>query len=207
MVTAEAPPLPAGPIASGADYFIWFGGRLSLDFVNTVRRRSRGGVNLLVTPEDLATWLVAAGLAAEPPDVDQHLLAQAIALRGAITEAFERALLGRAPRPNAIATLNEWLGQLSAPAPRVELHEGSLRLIERSRADAARPALAQVALDAARALGAEERGRLRVCASEHCAVLFFDRSPAGHRRWCSMKACGNRAKVSAHRERRRRSSG
>jgi predicted RNA-binding Zn ribbon-like protein len=207
VVTIEAPALPDGPIASGADYFIWFGGRWSLDFVNTVRRRSRGGVELLVTPEDLAAWLVAAGVVAEPPEVDRRLLAEAVGLRAAMTEAFERALLGEAPGPGPMATLNHWLGELPAPALRAELHDGSIRLVERPRPDAAPPALAQVALDAARALGEEERRRLRVCASERCAVLFFDRSPAGDRRWCSMKACGNRAKVSAHRERQRRRSG
>jgi len=41
--------------------------------------------------------------------------------------------------------------------------------------------------------------RLRVCANEGCRWLFVDRSPAGRRRWCDMRTCGNQAKVARHR--------
>jgi predicted RNA-binding Zn ribbon-like protein len=63
-------------------------------------------------------------------------------------------------------------------------------------------ALATVALDAARMLGTPgERARLRVCASPTCSARFYDRSPAGRRRWCSMTGCGNQAKARRHRAR------
>jgi len=59
-----------------------------------------------------------------------------------------------------------------------------------------------VALDAARMLGLpEERARVRICASETCSARFYDRSPAGRRRWCSMALCGNAAKARRHRAR------
>ena len=48
-----------------------------------------------------------------------------------------------------------------------------------------------------------ERARLRICASETCGTRFFDRSPAGARRWCSMRTCGNEAKARRFRERER----
>ena len=35
------------------------------------------------------------------------------------------------------------------------------------------------------------------------AARFYDRSPAGRRRWCSMRTCGNEAKVRRHRERQK----
>lgn len=44
--------------------------------------------------------------------------------------------------------------------------------------------------------------RIRVCASEDCALLFVDASRPGTRRWCSMERCGNLAKVRGHRARR-----
>jgi predicted RNA-binding Zn ribbon-like protein len=54
-------------------------------------------------------------------------------------------------------------------------------------------------------LGSEgERGRIRVCASDTCSARFYDRSPAGGRRWCSMQACGNLDKVRRHRARHQR---
>ena len=37
-----------------------------------------------------------------------------------------------------------------------------------------------------------------------CSARFYDRSPAGRRRWCSMALCGNVAKARRHRARRRR---
>ncbi|MEU9160147.1 CGNR zinc finger domain-containing protein [Streptomyces sp. NPDC048424] len=41
-------------------------------------------------------------------------------------------------------------------------------------------------------------GRIRSCASETCVLHFHDTSRNGTRRWCSMAACGNRAKASRH---------
>ncbi|WP_037618855.1 CGNR zinc finger domain-containing protein [Streptomyces aureus] len=40
--------------------------------------------------------------------------------------------------------------------------------------------------------------RIRRCAHEACVLHFFDTSRNGTRRWCSMAACGNRAKASRH---------
>ena len=54
-----------------------------------------------------------------------------------------------------------------------------------------------VAYDAARMLGiASERARVRICGSDTCSARFYDRSPAGARRWCSMAVCGNQNKAS-----------
>ncbi len=49
--------------------------------------------------------------------------------------------------------------------------------------------------------------RVRQCADEHgCGVLFLDRTRNHSRRWCSMKSCGNRAKVARHYQRQRKST-
>ncbi|MEV8536527.1 CGNR zinc finger domain-containing protein [Streptomyces sp. NPDC051211] len=40
--------------------------------------------------------------------------------------------------------------------------------------------------------------RIRKCAGESCVLHFYDVSRNGTRRWCSMAACGNRAKASRH---------
>jgi predicted RNA-binding Zn ribbon-like protein len=44
---------------------------------------------------------------------------------------------------------------------------------------------------------------LKTCADENCHAVFYDRSKNRSGRWCSMDACGNRAKVRAWRERQR----
>jgi hypothetical protein len=43
--------------------------------------------------------------------------------------------------------------------------------------------------------------RLHGCASPTCRSVFFDRSKNRSARWCSMRSCGNQAKVRAYRER------
>jgi len=44
---------------------------------------------------------------------------------------------------------------------------------------------------------------LKSCADETCREVFYDKSKNHSGRWCSMSACGNRAKVRAWRERQR----
>ena len=45
--------------------------------------------------------------------------------------------------------------------------------------------------------------RLGVCHDRHCADVYVDTSPAGHRRFCSL-TCQNRSRAATFRERRRR---
>ncbi|MFD9218191.1 CGNR zinc finger domain-containing protein [Streptomyces sp. NPDC059544] len=44
--------------------------------------------------------------------------------------------------------------------------------------------------------------RLKACEAEDCLWAYYDRSPAGRSRWCSMSVCGSRAKMRAYRARR-----
>jgi predicted RNA-binding Zn ribbon-like protein len=95
------------------------------------------------------------------------------------------------------------------------LHYHQLRRGE----DGARYEVSQVGdrLDQARAaiagsfaqfLAEDAPDRLRVCANDGCRRVFVDRSPAGRRRWCDMRTCGNQAKAARHRARaRERESG
>jgi predicted RNA-binding Zn ribbon-like protein len=67
-----------------------------------------------------------------------------------------------------------------------------------------RGALAAVARDAVDLLSGPLAGRIRECGADDCALLFVDASRPGRRRWCSMEACGNRAKAAAFRRREAR---
>ena len=44
-------------------------------------------------------------------------------------------------------------------------------------------------------ISVEGHPHVRQCARRGCLLWFIDRSPAGRRRWCEMKTCGNRAKA------------
>lgn len=68
------------------------------------------------------------------------------------------------------------------------------------RLDQARAAIAS---SLAYFLADDASTRLRVCDNEGCRFVFVDRSPAGRRRWCDMRTCGNQAKVARHRARAR----
>jgi predicted RNA-binding Zn ribbon-like protein len=204
---AEARDLPeelALPLASGAQWWYWLGGRPAIDLVNTLRERWRRRVETLVTPDDLGLWIARAQLAPAPLPVTRARLREARELREAIDACME-AVLAHQPAPAAaVATIDGWLAHASARVQLVVADDGAPVLGERELDDPVKRALAAVALDAARMLGTPgEAARIRVCASATCSARFYDRSPAGRRRWCSMALCGNEAKARRHRERSR----
>ena len=191
------------PLESGAPWWYWLGGRPALDFVNTRRERWRRSVETLVTPEDLSLWLQHAQLTDRPMHVRKTVLADARELREAIDACVTAVLAGKAPASHAVTVIDDWLVH-AGDRPQLRLEGDTPVLGERPAADSPRRALGMLALDAAQMLGiAAQRERIRICGSETCSARFYDRSPAGKRRWCSMQTCGNAAKARRHRARRR----
>lgn len=62
---------------------------------------------------------------------------------------------------------------------------------------------ARIAADIVTASADGSWQRLKACPAEDCQWAFYDRSPAGRGRWCTMQVCGSRAKMRAYRDRRR----
>jgi predicted RNA-binding Zn ribbon-like protein len=156
----------------------------------------------LVTPEDLGLWLVRAELIDELPRVSVALLGEARELREAIDRCVTARLEGGRAPAAAVDQIDRWLPE-APPRPRLSAEaDGGLIFDERPAPDPARQAVAAIALDAARMLGTpDQASRVRICASDTCSSRFYDRSPAGRRRWCSMEVCGNQAKARRHRAR------
>jgi len=204
---AEARDLPeelALPLASGAEWWYWLGGRPAIDLVNTLRERWRRRVETLVTPDDLGLWLVRARLLPAPQRVTRARLGEARELREAIDRCVQAALARDAAPPAAVTIIDEWLAHAAVRPALAVAADGTPVMEELHSADAVRHALGAVALDAARMLATPaEAARIRICASETCSARFYDRSPAARRRWCSMTLCGNEAKARRHRERSR----
>ncbi len=198
----SVPDVPDPPFASGAPYWYWLGGRPALDLVNTRRERWNRDIECLVTVGDAVDWLVVAGLLPAAVPAPKAVLAEAIELREAIDAGVRAALAARPADPAALTTIDDWLMHAGtrpqlAPGP-----DGRPHLTERAAADSPRRALGMVALDAARMLGTPaETARIRICASSTCSARFYDRSPGGRRRWCTMERCGNVEKVRRHRAR------
>jgi predicted RNA-binding Zn ribbon-like protein len=188
------------PLESGAGHWTWFGGRPALDLVNTRRERLRRDIETLIVPTDLGGWLVEAGLAPRGIESGRGELDAGRRLRDAIDSCVEALLAGTPAPAQAVAKIDRWLDHAQVGA-RLAVASGRPALVERHPDDPVGHALGLVALDAAHLLGTDERERVRICESEICGLRFYDHSPGGRRRWCSMERCGNVAKARRHRAR------
>lgn len=177
--------------------FKFRGGSLPLDFAATLAARLRTEPReLLERPGDLARWLVAAGLATTAPRVTARELQQARTLREAIYRlALARTRGKRLPESDRIL-LNKFAAG-ATPAPRLERKGVSWTGTN------VRALLSAIARAAVELLGGAHRARIRQCSGDGCALLFVDTSRFGHRKWCSMAGCGNKAKVASFRDRNR----
>ncbi|MGW1003399.1 CGNR zinc finger domain-containing protein [Streptomyces sp. NPDC002520] len=165
------------------------------------RSAAPGGLALvesLVNTLDLASGADTLDTAEgrERLGVTEDETAQARELR----EALRATLLAHAGHPPHRTTTP--LGELLARAPlyvAVDDRDGTARL---APADAA-PLLSRVAAAVAEALVAGTWTRLKACEAETCHWAYYDRSPAGRGRWCSMQVCGARAKMRRYRAKER----
>lgn len=169
----------------------------SVNFLNTLRDRYLGGRETVVTPEDFAAWLVAAGVADRPPEVSESRHAEALALRETIDAVLMSVGRREPPPEKAVRTLNE--AATKAPRAVLQLRSVPGALPESYRilpGDPASAALATLSADAIQR--AAEGANVRECAAEDCSLRFVDLSPARNKQWCSMARCGNRVKSRKH---------
>lgn len=208
-VARDLPPELELPLATGAPWWYWLGGRPALDLVNTKRERWARRVETLATPQDLARWLAAAEVVAEEPArVPRSVLLEARELREAIDALTTACVAGVRAPAGAVELVDRWIARAGTRPALQRGPDGLPELTVRGPADSPRRALGEIALDAARMLGTpEQRARVRICGAEDCSARFYDRSPAGRRRWCSMEGCGNVAKARRHRARQRGEDG
>jgi predicted RNA-binding Zn ribbon-like protein len=187
------------------------GGRLPLDFANTV---SRSSGEHLTSYAELVSFGRQAGRLDEPTagrlleSADREresataVLARALALRRAIFRLFVAAVRGEAPPAEAVEGLNRELGLALARARVAPAGDGFV-WSWREGAELDRP-LWPIARDAAELLTDREAlARVRLCAADDCDWLFLDLTRNRSRQWCDMKICGNRAKVRAYYRRKR----
>ena len=188
------------------------GGRLCLDFVNTLGGTRAGGATEHLT--DYTTfidWAAHAGavdaaqarrlrrFAADHPRSAADALASAIALREALYFIFYAASRGDAPLADDLELLQRHL-QRALREPRIVRQEGRFSVAFADDGAATAP-LDTIARSAVELLASDELGRVRVCSSDGCDWLFVDQTRNRSRRWCEMKACGNRAKARRHYQR------
>ncbi|GAA1980672.1 CGNR zinc finger domain-containing protein [Amycolatopsis minnesotensis] len=175
--------------------WVFDGGRVSIDLVNTLRDRKTGGTELLTSSAAVGEWFWQAGLATRP-DVADVDLAHIRTLREAVDRVL-RAPMGSRPPAEDVRLINEAAAAVPPVPPQLRYdRDGKPCLRPRSVADPVRNALAIIAVDAIETAVAAVV--LRICAAEDCGLRFADVSPKRNRQWCSMARCGNRAKARKH---------
>jgi predicted RNA-binding Zn ribbon-like protein len=189
------------------------GGRLCLDFANTV-----GGMRGVKPKERLAGYAglvefaVQAGAVDEPlarrlaaearrrPREAEKALEEALALREALYRIFVARANGREPARDDVELLSGALSRALSHRTIGRRAEGfALSWEDGAALDA--PLWPIVASAAELLTSGEELDRVRVCGlyeSQECSWLFVDNTRARTRRWCSMKDCGNVAKARRH---------
>jgi predicted RNA-binding Zn ribbon-like protein len=177
--------------------FRFVAGHRALDLLATLGNRHRSAVERLREPADLDRWLTAAELptGAEADHEDLHDARQ---LRETLNRLVRATLSDQAPKKADLRELNRW-ARLPALTPQLDS-----KLQRRWTAEhPVRAALALIAREATELLTSPDQTLIRECAAApNCSLLYLDRSRAGRRRWCEMKRCGSRAKMTNYRDRR-----
>ena len=194
------------------------GGRLCLDFTNTVEDRpSDHPHELLNNYSDLVSWSRQAQVltdqeaqqllagAERNPGEATSVLAQAIVVREAIYRIIKAAAEGALPEAEDLVSLSTAIAEAMAHA-RIGPTAGGFTWEWIETAVNLDRMLWPVVRSAEDLLISDELDAVRVCASNTCNWLFMDTSKNHSRRWCDMKSCGNRAKARRYYSRKKGAS-
>ena len=209
--------VPAASPPNGRPPPMWIGDHLALDFLNSTAAPRGSPIEWIANGQDLIAWMLEAQ-ALGPADAGRILsrfsaheldrtAREAVVLREWFRDVLARVRAGGvASLPRAdIDRLNEVLSRDGAYR-RVEsaTKGGGLRLIAERPWRTPGEVLAPLAAAMADLLCDDDLDLVRNCENPPCTMWFYDRTKGHRRRWCSQATCGNRAKVAAFRERKRR---
>jgi len=176
------------------------------DFANSldVRRFVHHGVqhpqsDELPGPRELGAWMSQRGLLFTSARITPAMFETALDLRKCVRDHLQHDPYNRRKDRDAARALNRALKLFPLV---VETRDDRGMVLRPARSDA----LAGLSAVVAELYDGSIDGtldRLKMCASEECRRVFFDRSKPATRRWCMSSQCGNRMKTRAYRERRR----
>ncbi|MFA1674626.1 CGNR zinc finger domain-containing protein [Rhizobium mongolense] len=184
------------------EHFI--GGHPALDLANAVfnRRVPEPDNELLKSARDVGNWFKASGLAgARKAEAvagigGEPFVERIHAIREASARIFGSIAAKEPPATEALGFLFGCAASgLAGGAVGLNGTRPDLALARWRDPEAVTALLAMLSIEGYFTL---PRERLRSC--PRCGWLFLDTSRGGKRRWCSMRTCGNREKVSRHRE-------
>lgn len=191
-----------------------------LDFLNSFAIPGDAAVEWLGSGAALLDWLEAAGWADRPaldelratatPSALDAVAAQARALREWLRgfvqrhggRPLTRAAMAELVPLNQLLARDEEFTQIVARAEDGGDEGGTaLTLVSRRRWRSPDALLLPIAKAIAELAARADFTDVKKCESPTCVLHFLDTTRGRRRRWCSMAACGNRAKQAAHRER------
>ncbi|HTL92767.1 MAG TPA: CGNR zinc finger domain-containing protein [Steroidobacteraceae bacterium] len=187
----------------------FFGGRVCLDFANTLDwRLTDSPVELIPDYPALLAWSerretlptrAVARLraqAARRTEADV-IVREAHLLRGQIWAIAEDLIARRRAR---LSALNRQLAEL--PSEPGLCFQGGRYVFELDGANLRQP-LWPVLWSLTAVLASEDAARVGSCQAEGCGWYFIDESPGHSRMWCSSGVCGNRERIRRAYARRR----
>jgi predicted RNA-binding Zn ribbon-like protein len=176
------------------------------DFANTldVRHFTYHGVphpqdDELKSARELGAWMSQRGLLFTSAKVTSAMLDTALELRTLARAYLQCDPVERTKDRDAARSLNKALKLFPLA---VEVVGDGGMVLKAARADA----LAGLSSVVSEFYDGSRNGtldRLKMCASDECRRVFFDRSKPATRRWCMSSLCGNRLKTRSYRERQR----
>ncbi len=166
-------------------------------FVNS--RDVDKGLDELIDPAALSTWLTTHGLLDTGVEAGPADLRRAIALREGLRAMLLSNNDGRDVPPRATAALNDVAGRARLRLRVGPEGEASLQ----AEAGGVSGALGRLLVIVYRAMESGEWMRLKACRDDTCQWAFYDHSKNHSGHWCSMAVCGSREQARGYRERRR----
>jgi len=178
--------------------FLFLGGNLALDLVNTEIMVRGKRVDLLRTPQDAVRWWEMARQT-HPQDRrdqqeriwDERQLADLRALRQTLRNLFEALTTQGRVQERDIRALNVVLQEgyyALALTP-----EGKALAVYQAREGQEGAIELSIAFAALSLLKTQDLSRLHACQNERCMLLFYDTTRSATRHWCRV-ACTNRAR-------------
>jgi predicted RNA-binding Zn ribbon-like protein len=180
---------------------------LLYEFANSIDLRrfmeqgaAHAGRDELATARQLKDWMQARGLLKRGEGINAEDHSRALALRQAVRSFLQVSPEDRLGKSSVAERLTD--ASRDFPLVLTVSRVLAVSLQPASGAGGLGRILAELLLLAA----TDRLDRLKVCASDECQWVFFDRSKPGNRRWCSSALCGNRHKTRTYRRRHRRAA-
>jgi predicted RNA-binding Zn ribbon-like protein len=197
----------------GKPTFLFIGNHLALDFINTEMIVKGERTDLLGDFGDLLSWLVEADVLTPAqsqsirttltPEAGATWLQRSKFLRSELRTLAEKLATHKPVPESSITAINNSLSQRPGYLQLTKTKRGFEQRFH-SIVDAHNGLMAPIAEAASQLLCHATLTFIRKCANDDCILYFYDNSKNHTRTWCSMQLCGNRMKVAAFFERRRR---